>query len=93
MFNHLLSPQTEGSRKSMNPRQTVLYLLYKISNKKIFSLLYGINPFILIEAIAHVHNDIFIIFFTLLAIILIFIILLLRQDSIRKGIFPSIFEE
>jgi len=43
------------------------YLLYKISNKKIFSLLYGINPFILIEAIAHVHNDIFIIFFTLLA--------------------------
>ena len=43
------------------------YLLYKISNKKNFSLLYGINPFILIEAIAHVHNDIFIIFFTLLA--------------------------
>lgn len=44
------------------------YLLYKLSNKKIFSLLYGINPFILIEAIAHVHNDIFIIFFTLLAL-------------------------
>lgn len=44
------------------------YLLYKISNKKVFTLLYGINPFILIEAIAHVHNDIFIIFFTLLAL-------------------------
>lgn len=32
MFNHLLSPQTEGSRKSMNPRQAVLYVLNKIIN-------------------------------------------------------------
>ena len=44
------------------------YLLYKISNKKIFTLLYGLNPFILIEGIAHVHNDIFVIFFTLLSL-------------------------
>lgn len=44
------------------------YLLYKISNKKIYTLLYGLNPFILIEAIAHVHNDIFIIFFVLLSL-------------------------
>lgn len=44
------------------------YLLYKISNKKIFPLLYGLNPFILIEAISHVHNDIYVIFFTLLAL-------------------------
>ena len=44
------------------------YLIYKISNKKIFVLLYGLNPFILIEGIACVHNDIFVILFTLLAL-------------------------
>ena len=43
------------------------YLIYKISNKKIFTLLYGINPFILIEGIACVHNDMFMILFILLA--------------------------
>lgn len=41
------------------------YLIYKISNKKIFVLLYGVNPFILIEGIACVHNDMFVILFTL----------------------------
>ncbi len=44
------------------------YLIYKISNKKIFSLIYGINPFILLEAIACVHNDIFMILFMLLCL-------------------------
>lgn len=44
------------------------YLIYKISNKKIFPLLYGINPFILLEAIACVHNDIFMILFILLSL-------------------------
>lgn len=43
------------------------YLIYKISGKKIFTLLYGLNPLILIEAIASVHNDIFMILFILLA--------------------------
>lgn len=41
------------------------YLIYKLSNKKIFTLLYGLNPFILIEGIACVHNDMFVILFTL----------------------------
>lgn len=41
------------------------YLIYKISNKKIFVLSYGLNPFILIEGIACVHNDMFVILFTL----------------------------
>lgn len=41
------------------------YLIYKISNKRIFVLLYGLNPFILIEGIACVHNDMFVILFTL----------------------------
>lgn len=41
------------------------YLIYKISHKKIFVLLYGLNPFILIEGIACVHNDMFVILFAL----------------------------
>ena len=44
------------------------YLLYKISNKKIFPLMYGLNPFILIEGISNVHNDLYMVFFVLLAI-------------------------
>ncbi len=41
------------------------YFIYKLSNKKIFTLLYGLNPFILIEGIACVHNDMFVVLFTL----------------------------
>ncbi|MBR3250064.1 MAG: hypothetical protein IKF83_05190 [Clostridia bacterium] len=44
------------------------YLLYKITNKKIFPLIYGINPFVLIEGITNVHNDMFVIFFMLFSI-------------------------
>lgn len=44
------------------------YLIYKITKKKIFVLLYGLNPFIMIEAIANVHNDIFIVLLTLLSL-------------------------
>lgn len=44
------------------------YLLYKISKKKIFPILYGLNPFILIEGIVNVHNDMFVIFFMLLSL-------------------------
>lgn len=44
------------------------YLLYKISRKKIFPIVYGLNPFILIESIANVHNDVYMVFFILLAI-------------------------
>lgn len=44
------------------------YLLYRISGKKTFAVLYGLNPFILIEAIGNVHNDIIVAFFVLLSI-------------------------
>lgn len=44
------------------------YLIWKITNKKIFSLIYGLNPFILIEGISSCHNDIFVVMFILLAI-------------------------
>ena len=43
-------------------------LIYKITKKNLFVLLYGLNPFILFEALANGHNDIFIILFILLAI-------------------------
>ena len=43
-------------------------LIYKITRKKLFLVLYGLNPFILFEALSNVHNDIFIILFILLAI-------------------------
>ena len=45
------------------------YLFYKLtSGKKIFALIYGLNPFILIEGIANAHNDIFVLTFCLLSI-------------------------
>lgn len=49
------------------------YLIYKISHKKIFSILYGLNPYIFLEGIMCVHNDIFVIFFILLALYLLLI--------------------
>lgn len=44
------------------------YIIYKISNKKIFALIYGLNPFVLLETIVNVHNDIFVVCFILLSI-------------------------
>lgn len=43
-------------------------LIYKITNKKFFTILFGLNPFILFEFLTNVHNDIFLVFFVLLAI-------------------------
>lgn len=43
------------------------YIIYKISHKKLFTCLYGLNPFILIEGIACVHNDMFVALFMLVA--------------------------
>ena len=54
-------------------------LIYKITNKKIFVLLYGLNPLILIEGIAEVHNDlkVAVVFLALATAIKYFAILLL----------------
>ena len=43
-------------------------LIYKITKKNFWVLLYGLNPFILFEALSNTHNDIFVILFILLAI-------------------------
>ena len=42
-------------------------LIYKITNKKLFALMYGLNPFILFEGLTNVHNDLYLIFFIVLA--------------------------
>lgn len=43
-------------------------LIDKITNKKFFVALFALNPFILFEFLSNVHNDIFLVFFILLAI-------------------------
>lgn len=47
------------------------YIIYKLCKKKVFSVMYGLNPFILLELIGNVHNDVFIIFFVLLSLFFI----------------------
>lgn len=44
------------------------YIIYKITKKKKFVLLYGLNPFILFEMLTNAHNDLYLVFFMLLAI-------------------------
>lgn len=56
-------------------------LVYKITNKNKFTILYGLNPFILFEMITNVHNDIYLIFFILLSIYF-----LLKKKSIILAI-------
>lgn len=43
-------------------------LIDKITKKKFFCLLFGLNPYILFEFLSNAHNDIFLVFFILLAI-------------------------
>ena len=50
-----------------------------MSNKK-FAVIYGLNPFILLEFLANVHNDIIVVFFVLLALYM----------SKHKKIVPSV---
>ena len=57
------------------------YLIYKITKKLKFVIIYGLNPFILLEFIGNVHNDIIVVFFILLSIYF-----LLK----KKKILPSI---
>lgn len=60
-------------------------LVYKITKNKKFALLYGINPFILFEMVANVHNDIYLIFFILLSLYF----LLKRKNIILTIIFMA----
>lgn len=45
------------------------YLIYKITNKRnIFALIYGLNPLILFDGLANVHNELLLIFLILLGL-------------------------
>ncbi len=44
------------------------YLIYRITNKRIFSIIYGLNPYMLIEGIMCIHNDIFVVCFILIGL-------------------------
>lgn len=44
------------------------FLVYQITKKKKFAIIYGFNPFLLLEFMTNVHNDIYLIFFVLLGI-------------------------
>lgn len=44
------------------------YYIYKLSKKNIFVLLYGLNPFIILEGIVNVHNDIFVVLLLLVTL-------------------------
>ena len=44
------------------------YLIYKITKKLKFSIIYGLNPYILMEFLGMVHNDIIVVLFVLLSI-------------------------
>lgn len=52
--------------------QIIFKLCTKISNKKIFSVIYGLNPSILLEFIGNMHNDTILVAFILLAIYFIY---------------------
>lgn len=57
-------------------------LLYKMSKKKIFPLIYGLNPFVLVEGIVNVHNDIYMVFFILFALYLVY-----KKKNLVSGLF------
>ena len=44
------------------------YLIYQLTKKKKFTLLYGLNPLILLEALSNVHNDILVVSCVLIAL-------------------------
>ena len=48
------------------------FIIYKISKKKLITLIYGLNPLILFESLTNVHNDILLLFFMLFGLYFIF---------------------
>ena len=47
---------------------TNCYLIYKLTGKLKFSIIYGLNPFVLLEFLGMLHNDIIVVFFVLLTL-------------------------
>lgn len=44
------------------------HIIYKLTKNRKYVLLYGLNPLVLLEALSNVHNDIYLVTFTLLAL-------------------------
>lgn len=44
------------------------FIIYKITKKLKFSIIYGFNPYVLLEFMGMVHNDIIVVFFMLLSL-------------------------
>ena len=44
------------------------YMIYKITKKKLYVIIYGLNPLVLLEGIVNVHNDIFVVFLILMSL-------------------------
>ena len=47
---------------------TNCYLIYKLTGKLKFSIIYGLNPFVLLEFLGMLHNDIIVVLFVLLTL-------------------------
>ena len=58
------------------------YLIYKVSGKMKFTTIYGLNPFVMLEFIGNVHNDIIVVFFLLLTLYF-----LLKKKKLLLSIF------
>ena len=61
-------------------------LVYRITKKGKFTIIYGLNPFILFEMITNVHNDIYLMFFILLSLYF----LLKKKNIILTVVFMSL---
>lgn len=62
------------------------YMIYKITKKKIYVVIYGLNPLVLIETIANAHNDILTVFLVLVTIYF----LLKKKNILLSVVFLSI---
>ena len=62
------------------------YVIYKLTGKKIFVLLYGLNPYMFIEGIANAHNDIYVVTFILvLGLLSVFFAGIIPMSCREKG--------
>lgn len=58
------------------------YIVYKITGKKKFALMYGLNPCLLLEFLTNVHNDLYLVFFVILGLYF-----LKRKNNIWAALF------
>lgn len=45
-----------------------IFLVYRLTKKKLFMLLFALNPIVLFDGLSNVHNDLFLVFFILLSL-------------------------